>query len=184
MQGPRHVLVYGPPAAGKLTVATELARRYHLKVVDNHASVDPALRLFDFGDRRFGALVEELRVALIRAAGRAQIDIVTTLVYGKGVDDEHVRRITEPTTECGGTVHYVQLLPSDAVLERRVAMSSRAETKKIADVDVLRVVLARYDLRSPIHEDDLQIDNGELAPDEVARIVGDTFALEVRTEAI
>lgn len=181
MQGPRHVLVYGPPAAGKLTVATALAQRYRLKVVDNHASVDPALRLFDFGDPGFGPLVEELRVALIRAAARSGIDIVTTLVYGKGVDDEHVRRITAPTTELGGCVHYVQLLPPDAVLEQRVAMESRSQTKKIADLGILRDVMRRYDLKTPIHDDDLTIDNGAMAPAEAARRIGESFDLPVRS---
>ena len=180
MHGPRHVLLYGPPAAGKLTVATELARQCELKVVDNHASVDPALRLFDFGDPGFGALVEELRVALIRAAARAEIDIVTTLVYGHGVDDEHVRKITEATTGLGGQVHRIQLVPPDDVLERRVSMASRIPTKKIADLDVLRVMMQRYDLRSPIHEDDLRIDNGDLSPTHVAQIISDAFGLPRR----
>src|SRR4051812_7067697 len=58
---PRHLLIYGPPAAGKLTVATRLADLHGLKVVDNHASVDPALRLFSFGQPQFGPLVEEIR---------------------------------------------------------------------------------------------------------------------------
>jgi hypothetical protein len=179
--GPRHVLIYGPPAAGKLTVATALASQYELKVVDNHASVDPALRLFDFGDREFGPLVEELRVALIRAAARSGIDIATTLVYGHGVDEEHVRKITAPTLELGGQVHYVQLRPTDDVLEERVVMASRSQSKKIADVDVHRRIMSRYDLRTPIHAGDLQIDNTELAPEAVARTIGTAFGLPPRT---
>lgn len=180
MQGPRQVLIYGPPAAGKLTVATELANQYMLKVVDNHASVDPALRLFSFGEAELGALVEEIRVALISAAARAGVDIVTTLVYGHGVDEEHVRKITEPTIEVGGQVHYVQLLPPDDVLEQRVVMASRTRTKKITDVSVLRASMTRYDLRTPIHADDLQIDNSYLSPEDVARTIGATFGLRAR----
>ena len=108
VSGPRHIFIYGPPAAGKLTVATALHGRYGLRVVDNHVTIDPALRLFRFGMLEFVALVEELRVTLIRAAACAGIDIVTTLVYGHGVDEEHVRRLSAATTDNGGQVHYVQ----------------------------------------------------------------------------
>lgn len=177
MTGPRHVLLYGPPAAGKLTVATELSRRYRVRVVDNHASVDPALRLFTFGQPGFGELVEELRVALIRAAARAGIDIVTTLVYGHGVDEDHVRKITEPTLSAGGQVHYVQLRPPDEVLEQRVVMDSRRETKKLADIGPLRRTLERYDLTTPIHDDDLRFDNSNLPPAVVAERIGAAFDL-------
>lgn len=182
MPGPRHVLIYGPPAAGKLTVATELSRRYAVRVVDNHASVDPALRLFTFGQPGFGELVEEIRVALIRAAARAGIDIVTTLVYGAVVDDEHVRKITEPTMSAGGQVHYVQLRPPDTVLEQRVALPSRIDTKKLADVERLRSSLRRYDLTTPIHPDDLRIDNQDVPPEAVAERIGTTFGLAARAE--
>ena len=181
---PRHVLLYGPPAAGKLTVATELANRYELKVVDNHASVDPALRLFTFGEPGFGALVEELRVALIRAAARAGLDIVTTLVYGHPVDDEHVRKITEATTDLGGQVDYVQLRPPDEVLEARVSLPSRVETKKIATVETLRTFLGHYDLSTPIHADDLRIDNTSLEPAVVARTIGDAIGLTPRPDLL
>ena len=177
---PRHVLLYGPPAAGKLTVATELAKRYELKVVDNHASVDPALRLFTFGEPGFGTLVEEIRVALIRAAARAGVDIVTTLVYGHPVDEEHVRKITGATTEFGGHVDYIQLRPPDEVLESRVSMPSRVETKKISTVETLRTFLGLYDLSTPIHADDLCIDNADLAPAVVARTIGDALGLTPR----
>jgi hypothetical protein len=173
------VLLYGPPAAGKLTVARCLAERHGLKVLDNHASVDPALRLFSFGEAGFGALVEEIRVALISAAARAGIDIVTTLVYAHGEDEEHVRKLTEATTRHGGVVDYVQLCPPASVLEERVASPSRATTQKLKDVATLRLVLDRHDLATPIHREDLRIDNRALTPDEVADRIADALALPV-----
>ena len=173
----RHVLIYGPPAAGKLTVATKLAERYDVKVLDNHASIDPALRLFDFGTKEFGQLVEEIRVALIRAAAAAGIDIVSTLVYGHGEDEAHVAKLRAATEDNGVMMHFVQLRPSDDVLEQRVTAESRAATTKVSSVDTLRRMLARWDLTTPIHPEDLRIDNGNVAADVVCQTIADAFGL-------
>jgi hypothetical protein len=174
---PLHVLIYGPPAAGKLTVATRLAELYGLRVVDNHASVDPALRLFSFGQPQFGALVEEIRVTLIRAAARAGIDIVSTLVYGHGEDEEHVAKLVAATEEHGGHVQFVQLRPTDDVLEARVVSASRRPTTKVSDPATLRRVLAAWDVTTPIHPEDLSIDNSDVAVDEVCLRIADALGL-------
>jgi hypothetical protein len=179
-RGPRHVLIYGPPAAGKLTVATRLADLYDVRVLDNHASIDPALRLFSFGTTEFAQLVEEIRVALIGAAARAGIDIVSTLVYAHGLDDRHVARLTEATACHGGMVHLVQLRPPDRVLEARVASETRLSTSKVKDADELRKVLQQYDLTTPISGEDLVIDNAEATADEVARLIGARYQLRER----
>lgn len=180
MPASQHVLIYGPPAAGKFTVATKLAERYDLKVVDNHASVDPALRLFNFGTKEFGELVEEIRVALIRAAARASIDIASTLVYGHGEDEAHVAKLCAATESTGGSMHFVQLRPSDDVLEQRVIAASRAATSKVSDIDTLRRMLAQWDVSTPIHSDDLRIDNSEIPADVVCQTIAEAFGLKHR----
>lgn len=181
MREPRPVLIYGPPAAGKLTVATRLAELYGLKVVDNHASVDPALRLFGFGTRQLGDLVEEIRVTLIRSAAAAGVDIVSTLVYGHGEDEEHVAKLTAATTDKGGAVYFVQLRPSDEVLEQRVRSASRVPTSKVSDVPTLRRMLAAWDLHTPIHPEDLRIDNSNLPVETVCERIAQEFGLSGRS---
>ena len=50
-------------------------------------------------------------------------------------------------------------------------------SQKITQVQQLRDLFDRYDLRTPIHPTDLQIDNSDLDPDEVVTMIGNAFGL-------
>ena len=52
--GSKVVFVYGPPAVGKLTVASLLAERTGFKLSHNHAIIDAVVPLFDYGTGPFG----------------------------------------------------------------------------------------------------------------------------------
>lgn len=171
MAGSRHILLYGPPAAGKLTVARCLAGGYGLKVLDNTVTIEVALRLFDFASKQFVELVDRLRLELASAGARAGVDVVSTFVYGHPVDRGYVDRLVVAVEAEGGTVTFVQLLPPPAVLEERVKQPSRATMAKLRDVERLRQSLARYDLRTPIDAGDLSIDNSDLPPETVAALI-------------
>jgi DNA polymerase III delta prime subunit len=173
----RHVILYGPPGAGKLTVARALAGRYGMRVLDNHLSVDPALRLFDFGTAEFADVVERIRVTLLDAAGHAGLDVVTTFVYAHLVDDDHLACLVAASQDAGADVTLVQLAPSAEALEARVGAADRAGTNKITDPDVLRRLMFEFDLRTPAGADDLVIDNTSLSPDAVATAIAEHIGL-------
>jgi DNA polymerase III delta prime subunit len=172
-----HVILYGPPGAGKLTVARVLARRYGMRLLDNHLSVDPALRLFDFGTPEFGYVVERIRVALLDAAGRAGLDVVSTFVYAHVVDDDRLAALIAASADAGAHVTLVQLAPSTEALEDRVRASSRVGTTKIKDPGLLRRLLAEFDLRTPARPDDLLIDNTALTAEDAAEFIADHIGL-------
>jgi DNA polymerase III delta prime subunit len=172
-----HVIIYGPPGAGKLTVARALAERCGMRLLDNHLSVDPALRLFEFGTPEFGHLVERIRVALLEAAARAGLDVVSTFVYAHSIDDAHLATLIAASADGGADVTLVQLAPSTEELEIRVQAASRVGTTKITDPDVLRRLLREFDLRTPAHFDDLVIDNTILPAEQAAELIADHVGL-------
>jgi hypothetical protein len=117
MPAGRHILLYGPPAAGKLTVARCLASAYGVKVLDNTATIEVALRLFEFGTDPFNALVHRLRLELAATAAGAGLDVASTFVYAHPTDRGYVDRLVDTVAAAGGSVTFVQLRPAPAVLE-------------------------------------------------------------------
>lgn len=163
----RHVLIYGPPAAGKLTVARLLAERYGMVLLDNHLTFDVAVRVLELGTPQFWKLVESLRRILFEATATAGKHSVSTLVFGHPADRAYVARVGEIAARCGVELSCVQLRPPPAVLHQRVSSESRLATPKIHDDETLRSVLASHDLYTPIEQTDLSIDNSEVSPEEV-----------------
>lgn len=165
---PRQLLIYGPPGAGKLTVARAIVARCDVHLLDNHVAVDAALRLFTFGEPGFFALVNTIRVEMLEAAARAGKDVVSTFAYAHPVDDAGVVQLLDATRRHGGTVRVAQLLPDDDEIRRRVVTAERQSGNKISDLDLYDEVLTGYDLRTPYPGTDVSIDNTDVAPDEVA----------------
>ena len=74
------LIIYGAPAAGKLTIATEVARRTGFKLFHNHVSIDCVKPVFDFGTPPFLRMIETIRFAMIAEATREGIDLIQTFV--------------------------------------------------------------------------------------------------------
>lgn len=156
------LFIYGPPAAGKLTVAEALAKRTGFKVFHNHLSIDMAREIFSDKATRAG-VVEKIRNNIIEAAAKADINLIFTLVYEAKVDDEYVARLVNKVEDNGGEVLFVQLVPNAAELQKRVSAESRQKFSKIKDAELLQKILKDHDLYGSVpYENNLRIDNSAM----------------------
>ena len=55
------IFIYGPPAVGKLSVATELAKLTAFRLFHNHVSIQFVKSIFDFGTKPFWILTDKFR---------------------------------------------------------------------------------------------------------------------------
>lgn len=69
------VLIYGPPAVGKLTVATELAQLTGFRLLHNHLIGDLARAVFEFLSPEYSQLVRTVRAEVLRTAAMDDVDI-------------------------------------------------------------------------------------------------------------
>lgn len=164
------IIIHGPPAAGKLTVAREIEKLAGFKVFHNHLSIDCIKPVFEFGSELFSKLVTMIRVETIAEATRRGVDLVFTVCYASGIDDEYIDIITRAAANNGGSVSYVLLTCDQVELERRVVEESRKEFEKTRTVAMLREYLEKYDFNSPAPgRETLVIDTTDRSPRQIAQ---------------
>jgi hypothetical protein len=179
------LFLYGPPAAGKLTVATELAALTGFKLFHNHMTVDLARAFFEFASPGFMHVVDTMRMALFEAAAMEPLDgLIFTFVYSADRDDDWVREVVATVERHGGEVCFVRLVCEQALLLERVALPERTRYRKLVDPEKLRALMERRDLVSSLRfGESLTIDTARVAPQEAARQIVAHYALEERPEA-
>ena len=183
------VVVFGPPAVGKMTVGHEICRRTSYKLFHNHLTIEPFLGIFEFGSPSFNRLSAEFRRRVVEEAVASDLPgLVFTFVWGLELvpDREFLEWYVDLVEGAGGRVSFVELY---APLEERLARNNTefrlAEKRSKRDRefnDGNLVSLEEYVLstqpgvRIAAHElldrhEHLRIDNTSLSAAEVADLV-------------
>ena len=174
------VFIYGPPAVGKFTVGTALAKLTGFGFFHNHLTVDAVRPIFDDSDERRGPLLKEMRLTAIQHAAEGGKDIIFSLAYSGAVDDEWVQAVADEVVQHKGDVHFVQLYAPPEILHARVISQSRREMGKISTPEEMKHALATRDHYATFkHSDHLTIDTSTQPPEESAKQIAAHFALTI-----
>ena len=175
------VYLYGPPAAGKLTIAERLAELTGARLFHNHLTVNAIAPVFEFRSPAFTHVLHRFRLDVFATAARVGVDLIFTNSSAWGPPDARARfaafaeQAAHVVADNGGATLFVQIVAPQAELERRVTADSRRAHRKLVDVTRLRELLAEHDA-APLHDDDLIVDTGELVPDAAARRIAAELA--------
>ena len=179
------LIIYGAPAAGKLTIATEIARRTGFKLFHNHLSISCVKPVFDFGTPSFFRMVLNIRYGMLAEAAREGVDLIHTFVYAAGEDDEHFAKLIASAEDYGGEVHLVLLKCEPDELKARIGNDSRARIGKLCDPNAVDGSLAKFDLQSTYPgRESLVIDTTDTPFEEAADRIIQHFALGQTFEAL
>jgi hypothetical protein len=126
------IFLHGSPAVGKLTVANALLRAVSGRLFDNHAAIDLARTVFDFGTLGFWELVHSVRCSTIEAAAKHGVSlVVTTFCYAEPDDLPQYQDFEESMQRCNGELIPVFLHCSRQEAARRVGNPDRVKRRKI-----------------------------------------------------
>jgi hypothetical protein len=188
-RAPTLLIIFGPPAVGKMAVGHEIARRTGLRLFHNHLTIEPVLRFFEFGTPPFLRLVEEFRTRIFEEVGASDLPgMIFTFVWAfdQHGESDALERYASPFQARGGRVLFVEL---EASLEERLRRTEGAfrlaEKPSMRDLEKSRGLLRELESKHRLNStgefdgraDYLRIDNTERSPQVVAEQIITRFDL-------
>lgn len=180
------LFIIGDAAVGKMTVGQELMKITDLRLFHNHMTIEPVIEIFGRYD---GKTIDELREVIFRNfAASDNYGLIFTLMMDFDMPSEweqleHIQSIFRPY---GTEFYYVELIASQEIRLKRNGTENRLKNKaskrdiavsnqRLIDDDRKHRCVS-YDGEIPF-ENYLRIDNSEKEPDEVAKIIKESFHL-------
>ncbi len=182
------IIVSGPQAVGKMTVAEKLRDKTGYRLMTNHDSIDLSDVIFERtsdAQKEFNLLI---RKAAFETAIKYDIDMIFTFVmaYDEEKDLAYINYLKALFESTGGKFYFVELRASLETRLKRNTTPHRLEMKPTkrdtewSRNDILKT-MNKYRLNSYddeyLCENHLKINNDDLLPEEVADIIVKKFDL-------
>lgn len=182
------IIVCGPQAVGKMTVAESLRDKLKYNLMINHDSIEVSDRIFGYATPAQKEFNKAFREKAFEIAVKNNIDLIFTYVCAFNMQKErdYLTSLAAMFQNSGGQFYFVEL---SADFETRLARNTTPHRmeRKASKRDVIRSEsnlrrdTERHRLNSNPDEvwfkNHLKIDNTNLDPDKVADIVVTTFGL-------
>jgi hypothetical protein len=173
------LFLHGAPAAGKLTIAKAVLGMVPGRLFDNHAAIDLARMVFDFGAPGFWELVHSVRCAALDAAAQHGVGlVVTTFCYAEPDDRALYEDFEAIIQRHGGELLPVFLHCSREEAARRVGNPDRVERRKLTSAESLMRDFDRYDFSPVPRSDCLKLDTGARPAEATAREIVRYFGFD------
>ena len=185
------IVVSGPQAVGKMTVAEHLKEKIGYSLMINHDSIEVSDKIFERGSEAQKELNKLIRENVFNTALKHNKDMIFTFVtaYDQQSDIDYLNNLRKMFEESGGIFYFVELSADIATrLERNVTPHRLASKFSKNDIERSTMDLIethkKYRLNSKEGEticpNHLKIDNSNLSPEEVSDIIVRHFALPVK----
>ncbi len=180
------IVLTGSGAVGKMTVGQELMKITDFRLFHNHMMIEPVIEIFGNFN---GAAVARLREVVFEEFMKTEYQgLIFTYMWAfdQQSDWDYIKSVTDRFEATGGTVYYVELVADRAVRLERNKTENRLKNKASKrDLAISEARMLREETKYRIVSNDgeipfknyVKIDNTNLEPDTVARLIKDRFRL-------
>lgn len=180
------VFLIGNAAVGKMTVGQELMKITDLRLFHNHMTIEPVLEIFGYFN---SAAINRLRRVVFEEFAKSDsYGMIYTYMWAfdQQSDWDYIEDIKSVFAPYNTEFYYVELVASREVRLQRNATENRLQNKASKrDVEISNQRLISDDSNYRLEsldgeikfENYIKIDNTELPPDVVAKMIKERFLL-------
>lgn len=175
------IIIYGPPASGKLTIATKLAKKTSYILFHNHLTRDLVYDLYpdDLKNdvKRHYDLVNRLRCEIFKYCSQHETNLIFTFVYQAPEKDEIIKELISCIDKDKDKIMFVELVAPHEVLLDRVANESRKNHYKLIDRELYDIFLKTRNYASLPYDGILKVDTSKNSVAQSVELICKSFDL-------
>ncbi len=185
------VIILGPHAVGKMTVGQELAKITPLRLFHNHMSIELTRKLFDRSEKEWSEFNNFLRQKVFELFSEGDFPgLIFTYMcdFDMHSEFEYLDSLITLFKSHGAKCHVVELCADfDVRIERNKSENRLVHKESKRDVEWSEAEMRKtsashrlnsYECEKLPFESYLKIDNTNLAPSEVARMIKEHFNIK------
>ena len=184
------IVISGPQAVGKMTVAESLKAKIGYALMTNHDSIELSIKIFASKSPAQKELNKLIRENVFSLAVKNNINMIFTYVtaFNEQSDLDYLNNLKTLFEQSGGNFYFVELFADVKTRLERNVTPHRLESKlsknniEWSNNDLIET-MNKYRLNTfdeeTICDNHLKIDNTNLQPDEVAQQIIDYFNLDI-----
>lgn len=183
------IVIAGPQAVGKMTVAEKLREKIGYSLMVNHDSIEVSKKIFHSNNKAWKELNGLIRENVFKTAIHNNVDMIFTFViaFDMQEDVDYLNKLKDMFESSGGKFYFVELEADlETRLKRNLTPHRLEEKKSKRDVEwsknELLECMEKYRLNSnegeKLFDNQIKINNTNIEPDEVADIIIEKFKLK------
>lgn len=123
----KFILIFGPPAVGKMSVGRELEKLTGIKLFHNHMTIELVAPFFYFGTKSFNRLVTLFRKEIFKEVAKSDLKgIIFTFVWAFNLpsEEKYLKKVLKVFEAEKADIYFVEL---EADIKERLKRNKTAE---------------------------------------------------------
>ena len=180
------VVLIGNTSVGKMTVRQELSKITDLKLFHNHMSIELVLEIFGSRNSSVDKRIREIIFEEFVKSENYGLIFTFMWAFDKKEDWDYINQLCNIFKKENAEIYYIELFaPQEIRLKRNITENRLKNKPSKRDIDMSnqrlinddrRYRCVSYDGEIPF-ENYIKIDNSELSPEKVAKIIKEKYLL-------